>query len=76
MEKKHKRQLSWCRRYYPIGSLIEYKLYDNKIKYAIVVDYFYENLGMNLYLKVIDSNGYKNINPGNAKRLQKLYSNF
>ena len=82
MNKKYKRQLSWCKRHYPIGSLVKYNtrggypLCDIEVKYSIVVGYFYENLGMSMYLKVIESGGYKMVNPGNAKRLQRLYSSF
>ena len=80
MDKYTKRQLSWCKRNYPAGTLIKFiKLslekgtgnYNSRV--GIVVGYEKKELSSTLYLKVLSCKGIFFVAPNAAKSLQRLF---
>ena len=78
-EKEYQRQLAWCKKNFPIGSLVSWfpmrvgtTYYRDKINYGVISGYRYESLGKNLYLKLLSTSGEKVVNPGEVKLVQSF----
>ena len=79
IDRQMQRQLSWCRRKFPAGTLISFVSF--KIDYTaskinnvgLVVGYGRKDLSSTLYLRVMTDSGISLIAPNAAKSIQKPY---
>ena len=79
IERHVQRQMSWCRRRFPEGTLVSYISF--KIDYVpskinnvgLVVGYGWKDLSSTLYLRVLTDAGVSLIAPNSAKSIQKPF---